>query len=52
MKIYDSCGTEVKNVTVSNHETSVERGSLKNGMYIYCIVSNNEIIGSGKLVVE
>ena len=51
MKIYDSCGSEVKNITVSNHETSVDRGSLKSGMYIYFVVSNHEIIGNGKLVV-
>jgi hypothetical protein len=51
MKIYDSCGSEVKNITVSNHETSVDRGSLKSGMYIYFVVNNHEIIGNGKLVV-
>lgn len=52
MKIYDINGKDIKNVPLNNHQTVVERGELKSGMYFYRVTNNNEIIGNGKLVVK
>jgi len=52
MRIYDMSGKEVKYISIKSEVTFADRGELKNGMYFYCIISNNEIIGDGKLVVQ
>ena len=52
MKIYDVCGKEVKTISISNFETTVESGDLQSGMYFYNILNNKRIIENGKLVVQ
>ncbi|MDD5571440.1 MAG: cellulase family glycosylhydrolase [Bacteroidales bacterium] len=52
MKIYDVCGKEMKSVSINNHETIVEKGDLKNGIYFFSIFNNDEMIGNGKLIVQ
>ncbi|MDD5570320.1 MAG: T9SS type A sorting domain-containing protein [Bacteroidales bacterium] len=52
LKIYDLCGKEIKNISVSSNETIIERSELQNGIYLYSIINNNENIGKGKLVIQ
>jgi hypothetical protein len=52
MKIYDVCSKEVKTVSISSNETTIERGELQSGIYSYSIINNNEKIMNGKLVVQ
>jgi hypothetical protein len=33
-------------------EIRIDRGRLVSGMYFYQVFSNNELIGSGKLIVQ
>lgn len=52
MKIYDVCGKEVKNILITNQETTVERDDLQSGIYFYLVVNNNESIAKGKLLIQ
>ncbi|MFA6923363.1 MAG: sugar-binding protein [Bacteroidales bacterium] len=52
MKIYDVCGKEVKSVSISSNETTINRGELQNGIYFYSVINNNEKITNGKIVVQ
>jgi hypothetical protein len=52
VKIYDLCGKEVKTISITGNETSIDRGELQDGVYLYSIINNNEKIANGKLVVQ
>ncbi|MFA6923364.1 MAG: T9SS type A sorting domain-containing protein [Bacteroidales bacterium] len=52
LKINDVCGREVKNISINNHETTIDKGDLQSGIYFYNIINNNEKITNGKLVVQ
>lgn len=52
MKIYDLTGREVKTFTIFNNETIFNKGELKSGMYYFCVINNNLIIGNEGLIVQ
>jgi hypothetical protein len=49
---YDLMGRQMlKKKHIAMPEVTVERGDLKNGMYIYQVTGRNGIIGSGKIIL-
>jgi len=52
MKIYDECGKEIKTIPISRNETTVDRGELNSGIYVYRIFQDKDTIGNGQLVVQ
>jgi hypothetical protein len=52
MKIYDVCGKEVRSITISSNETSIDRGELQDGLYFYSIMNDDKSMAKGKLVIH
>ena len=51
--MYDLTGKEIEvKSAVSTQQIVIERGDLPNGIYFYKISQNNNMIGTGKLIVE
>lgn len=51
--IYNSLGTEVFTQNVSNvQEISINRDNMTCGMYFYRLISNTQVIASGKIIVD
>ena len=51
--MYDLTGKEIEvKCSISTQQIVIERGDLPNGIYFYKISQNNNIIGTGKLIVE
>lgn len=52
LKMYDMFGKEVKNISIEGNETKITKDLLSNGLYLYTIIENGQIIHSGKLIIE
>ena len=53
IKIYDLLGRSVNAFTnIRSHNFIFNRNSLATGCYIYRVISNNEVIGQGKIIAE
>jgi uncharacterized delta-60 repeat protein len=53
INLYDGNGSQVMNMTnLKPDEIRIDRGGLVPGMYFYQVVSNNALIGNGKLIVQ
>jgi uncharacterized delta-60 repeat protein len=53
INLYDVNGNQVMNMAnLKPDEIRIDRGRLVSGMYFYQVFSNNELIGSGKLIVQ
>lgn len=50
--LYDISGKEAKQVTFSGKTVDIERGTLPSGIYFYNIVSEDQSIKTGKLVIQ
>jgi len=50
--LYDVYGREMKNLKLEKQNTKLERKNIANGIYLYKITSDKEIIASGKVVIE
>lgn len=52
LHISNSMGCSIKSLQVSNNEIMINKSEMSAGIYFYQLILNNEIISSGKLVVE
>ncbi|MDP2387068.1 MAG: T9SS type A sorting domain-containing protein [Bacteroidota bacterium] len=50
--IYDVLGNEVKNSDVTSHKITFEKESLPAGIYTYKLVSESQIVSTGKIIIE
>jgi hypothetical protein len=50
--LYDTFGKAVKKVAVSGKTTTLETSSFASGLYLYEIISNNQIVQTGKLLAK
>lgn len=50
--IYDISGRNVKTIRTSSHVIPFQRENLKSGIYTYSITSDDEFIGTGKIIVK
>ncbi|MEO5569453.1 MAG: T9SS type A sorting domain-containing protein [Bacteroidia bacterium] len=52
LKIYDLMGNEVAKYEIKNPHTEISSGNLSSGVYFYQLQGKNEIIGSGKIIIQ
>lgn len=52
LKIYNLLGEEILIIKIINKYTTITRNGLNNGVYLYKITSNNQIINNGKLMIN
>ncbi len=52
LRIYNVLGAEVMNTIITKQSTMLETSNLSSGVYFYKVISNNNIIQSGKLVSQ
>jgi hypothetical protein len=50
--MYNVLGEEVSNVIITKQTTMLETGKLAPGIYFYRVVSNNQVIQTGKLISQ
>lgn len=50
--VYDELGRIINKINITTHETIVKREELPKGIYFYSLRSVNEIIKTGKVIVE
>ena len=50
--MYDLLGRPVKEQTIVNNQTTIERGTLKAGIYFYRVMEGEEMIGAGKIIIQ
>lgn len=50
LRIYNVLGKEVINTIITKQLTTIETSNLSSGMYFYKVISNNNIIQSGKII--
>ena len=51
-EMYDITGRKVQTTALFDTETTIAKGSLATGMYVYKIQSNGELLAAGRLVIE
>lgn len=52
LKIYDVLGREVKHILVNTSEIIINRDELENGIYFYKLMNSQEVIVTGKIIIE
>jgi hypothetical protein len=52
MRLYDAFGRMIQTTVMETHRTTLEKKDLPAGVYFYDVRNNNEILETGKLVVE
>ena len=52
MKIYDLLGNEVRSIRFTGKQTTVERGTLSDGVYFYKVISQNRNTVTGKFIIN
>lgn len=50
--VYDLTGRHVSETECRDGKCTLERGNMKSGMYVFRIMNDDHIIGSGKIIVE
>ncbi len=50
--LYDLCGRIVKEQTIIENQTTIERRTLKAGIYFYKLMGTNQTVATGKMVVQ
>lgn len=50
--LFDVLGKEIKKIEIGNYKTTIEKGELNPGIYFYQVINQNQLISTGKLVVE
>lgn len=51
-RLYNVLGEEIYHTPITTSHTLIERGSLKQGIYIYQVITGNSIRTIGKLIIE
>ncbi|MDI9308955.1 MAG: right-handed parallel beta-helix repeat-containing protein [Limnohabitans sp.] len=52
LKIFSFTGEEIKSIIINSSEAIIPKDDLKRGIYIYQVLSNNEITNRGKFVIQ
>jgi hypothetical protein len=52
VRIYNVLGEEVMNASITNQTTTIATSKLPSGIYFYQIVSDDQLIQSGKLIAQ
>jgi hypothetical protein len=52
LKLYNTLGQELKAVSVTGTEASLNRSGLGSGLYFYSLISDEKLIARGTLVIE
>lgn len=52
LMIYDIAGTLVLQTTFTGEQIVLDRSDLPSGMYFYRVLNNNDLVGSGKIIME
>lgn len=52
LKMYDVTGREVKQFTITNGQSEIQRGNLQSGIYFYKMTSDSGMIAAGKIMVD
>jgi hypothetical protein len=52
LKLYNLMGQELRTVSVTGNEASLNRSGLGSGLYFYLLISNEKLIAQGNLVIE
>lgn len=50
--LFDITGREVLKKEIKNQFTEIQKGNLNPGMYFYKVVSEDNLIGSGKIIIQ
>jgi hypothetical protein len=51
MTIYNLVGEKIKNISITQNKTVIDRINLCNGIYFYKIKTRGEEVANGKLIV-
>ncbi len=51
-KLYNITGTEVYRTSITNSNTEFEKGSIPQGIYFYQVITNNNTVSTGKLIIQ
>lgn len=51
-QLYDMLGNKVSEVKLQNNQARLQRGNLPSGIYFYKVISENTVLGQGKVAVE
>lgn len=51
-QLYDMQSKLVRQTTINQQQTSIERGNLSAGTYVYNITCNNKVLSTGKLIIQ
>lgn len=52
LTISDIYGSIVKNMIIHGNEALIDRGTLVDGMYLYKVINDKELIGNGKFIIK
>jgi hypothetical protein len=52
IEIYDVLGNIIFQSEILNSETEINLSEKAKGIYFYCVINNNNIIGSGKIITQ
>lgn len=52
LKVTDVCGKEIHNSVLVNGEAQINRNGIDAGIYIYSLLLDNQIVKTGKLIIE
>ncbi len=52
LKFYDITGADIKTIPVKSNEISIEKEEFSKGLLFYNLFNNNELISSGKLIIQ
>lgn len=50
--IFNIIGTEIKRISILEQSTMVSLSDMQNGVYFYNVISNNQVIQNGKLILQ
>ncbi len=51
-QLFDVTGKKVAEVKLANNQAALQRGDLQSGIYFYKVISENSVIGTGKISVQ
>ncbi|HBG71593.1 MAG: hypothetical protein A2W93_08120 [Bacteroidetes bacterium GWF2_43_63] len=52
VRIFNILGTEIKRISILEQSTMVSLSEMQNGVYFYSVISDNQVIQNGKLILQ
>ncbi|HXC03232.1 MAG TPA: T9SS type A sorting domain-containing protein, partial [Bacteroidia bacterium] len=52
LQVYDILGQQVKGMVINANHTTITNDELIRGVYIYRVIRDNKVIGTGKWVIQ